>query len=220
MMKSFKVLLPALFSFALVLFAGCGGGDSDDGISADNHDFGSNDQNLYLCFGDSITAGNYLPSGERYPDRLSSELGKPVAVDAVPGSGTSDGLDRIHHALDSVRPGFVVILYGVNDVIMGYSESLIEYNLRNIIQACIDNQSIPVICTYCTPLYGVHRLFSSGVDELNDLIKSIASNMGVKVADFGGEISWTEDLYTMPDGLHPNSYGQQLMAQVLFETLN
>ncbi len=217
-MKLLKIFAGGLLALTiLMIMAGC---EDSGGNSWDDHDFGANDKDLYLCFGDSITAASYLAPGESYPDRFSALINKPVVVNAIPGSTTSDGLDRIHGVLDSVRPGFVIILYGVNDVIMGYSDSLIEYNLRNMIQACIDNKSVPVVCTYCTPLYGTHRAFTSGVNRLNELIKAIASDMGATIVYFGEEISWTEELYSMPDGLHPNAYGHQLMAQVLFDTLN
>jgi len=194
----------------LLALAGCesdGGGHLGDG-----HDFGPNNPDLLVAFGDSITAGSGLadPGSEAYSVKLAGMLGKTVVNRGYPGASSYEGLDRIYSILDDTRPGFLLILFGVNDLIMGYGEEAAADNLRIMIQACRDNKTIPVVATL-TPVFGSYRALSSGVRRLNDSINQLCSDLDVPRVDLSGAFE-DNPVYLLEDGLHPNDAGHTLMA--------
>ena len=99
-------------SSVCVLLAACGGGGG--GLS--NKDPGNNDVGVVAAFGDSITQGNQC-SCPPYPARLGPMIGKSVPNFGIGGSTAEDNVGRTQSVIDQSRPGFMLILYGVNDVI-------------------------------------------------------------------------------------------------------
>lgn len=188
--------------------AGCEpGGGGGGGSLGDGHDFGSNDPNLYAAFGDSITAGD----STSYPAILSGLIGKPVANEGVPGSTSDQGAARVGGVLRSLKPGYLLILYGANDVIHGRDDAATIANLQSIIQAARNNQTIPVIATL-TPMDYSHAIFNGGVKSLNDAIRNLASQEGVTLVDLESAFG-SNPIYLQSDGLHPNDQGYALIAQ-------
>ena len=195
---------------------GCEGG-SDSHIG-DGFDFGSNNSNIYVAIGDSITAGYGLSSSsEAYPAKLSGMLGKTVFNKGVIGSYSSYGADTVNSVLNSYKPGYLLILYGVNDLIMGYSTDSVLNNLSAMIGAAKNNQTIPVIATL-TPVFGEHAYFEGSVVALNHGIRQLASEQDIHVADLENSFGWNPS-YISADGLHPNSQGQDLIAVVFYDEL-
>jgi len=187
---------------------GCekGGGSLGDG-----HDFGANSPNVLIAIGDSITRGGY-------PAILSQMLGKPVANLGVGGSTSDSGASRINPALAKYKPGFVLILYGANDVTSGHSFGSVIGNLQYMVQAAKANQSIPVLATL-TPMYGEHSTWAGSVKALNEQIRALASSEGVALADLESAFGDSPQLIG-EDGLHPTAEGQRLIAQTFFDVLN
>lgn len=194
----------------IVFICGCeddGGGD----------DVGDNNRDLVVCIGDSITKG-YRCDGAPYPTQLAALSGKTVRNMGVPGARASAGVSKIASAL-SCKPGYVCILYGANDAIMdgGSSASSVKASLQVMIAACKANKSIPIIAT-TTPMIRGHSLFDSGVRTINEAIRNLADEEGVRIVDLypafeGGEA------YIGVDGLHPNAAGAELIAQKFNEEL-
>src|SRR3984957_17829454 len=78
---------------------------------------------VIVCFGDSLTAGFGLDSGQSYPDLLQRELdrgGYKYRVEnlSVSGDTTQDGLARASMALD-LKPAIVLVELGANDGLRG-----------------------------------------------------------------------------------------------------
>ncbi|HUL79906.1 MAG TPA: GDSL-type esterase/lipase family protein, partial [Vicinamibacteria bacterium] len=76
--------------------------------------------NLYLAFGDSITAGEGSSDGAGYCSWLRADLrafwGKAdVANDGVSGTKSNKGESRLGPSLNSYHPAYLLILYGTND---------------------------------------------------------------------------------------------------------
>jgi len=201
---------------AVLMLAGCEGGGSSH--LGDGHDFGPNNPNLYVALGDSITAGSGLTnSSECYSAKLAGMLNKTVMNAGYPGANSSEILDACYNILDNNQPGYMLILAGVNDLIMGYGEELPAVNIRIMIQACQDNKTIPVIATL-TPVFGSYARLSGGVDRLNGMIRQIASDLNVALVDlnsaFGNNL-----IYMQTDGLHPNESGNALMAITFYDVV-
>ena len=209
-MKSFQGWwLRAVGALAMTLcMAGCekGGGSLGDG-----HDFGANNPNVLIAIGDSITQSGY-------PAILSQMLGKPVANLGIGGSTSDSGAARIKPALAKYKPGYVLILYGANDVDFGHSFASIIANLQYMVQAAKANQTIPVLATL-TPMYGPHSTWAGSVKALNEQIRALASSEGVALADLESAFGDSPQLF-QDDGLHPTAEGRQLIAQTFFDVLN
>ncbi len=214
--RNVRQLVPSGMLCAVLALVGCE--SSDDSHLGDGHDFGPNNPNLYVAFGDSITAGSGLANAsDCYSVKLAGMLNKSVVNKGFPGYSSGEGLDVIYSILDDYQPGFMLILFGVNDIIMGYGEERAAVNLRIMIQACIDNKTIPVVATL-TPVFGEHGAFSSGVNRLNGLIHQMCSDLNVALVDLN-EAFADNQIYIQPDGLHPNETGHALMALTFYDVV-
>ena len=221
-MKSFirlltfwRVALGGLLCTVLML-AGCeGSGDSHLG---DGHDFGPNNPNLYVALGDSITAGDSLANPrDAYPAMLAGMLNKTVINEGGGGDSSGEALDRLYPILDDYKPGYVLILIGVNDLIMGYGEEWAAFHIRIMVQACQDNKTIPVIATL-TPVFDSYARLSGGVGRLNVMIRQIASDLNVALVDLNSAFG-NNPIDMLSDGLHPNETGNALMALTFYDVV-
>ena len=209
-------LVPGGLVCGVLALAGCeGSGNSHLG---DGHDFGPNDPNLYVAFGDSITAGSGLTNSSAcYSVKLAGLLNKTVINKGYPGYSSGEGLDVLYPILDDYKPGYMLILFGVNDLIMGYGEEWPAVNIRIMLQACKDNKTIPVIATL-TPVFGSYARLSGGVGRLNDKIRQIASDLDVALVDLNSAFD-DNLIYMQSDGLHPNETGNALMAITFYDVV-
>jgi len=208
-------LVFAAFICLSFLISGCE--DSESHLS-DGHDFGSNNPTLYVAFGDSITYGDGVPAADNYPIKLGGLMMRTVINEGYPGAESYIGAELVNGILNDYKPGFLLILFGVNDLIMGHDEGETIGYLQYICQAAIDNKTIPVIATL-TPVAGGHHIWASGVDRLNVLIRQMAANMNVALVDLDVAFNW-DPLYLQEDGLHPNVLGYNLMAITFYDVVN
>lgn len=237
-------LLSIVLLVSLFILSGCGGGGGGGGSEGDSntdvssggssgqgggsnsdysdHDFGGNDPNLYVAFGDSITYG-YNPdnsSQQSYPDKLFRKLLETVINKGWPGDSSRDGVDKVGQLLSNYRPGYLLILFGANDCIWWpWAVDLIIEHLRTIIQSAKNNKTIPVIATL-TPFLGNYRggSWEQCVKDTNVGIKGLANEQGVPLADLDAAFNWRSS-YMSSDGLHPNNAGYELMASIFYDTI-
>lgn len=190
---------------AMIVLQGC-----EKTGSKTPHDFGNNSPNVCVAVGDSITAAGY-------PAVLSTMIEKTVMNDGVPGATSGDGADRVHSVLVSQKPGYLLILYGANDVIRGDSIAGTVANLRTIVRAAIANKTVPVIATL-TPMIRSHAAFAGDAEQLSEDIRQMADEEGVSVADLYSAFDGNDDLL-QPDGLHPTAEGNQVIAETFADAL-
>ncbi len=192
----------------LSLLVGCEG--DSEGRPGSSHDFGSNDRGVLVALGDSITAGVGIGQAAAYPAQLGSRIGKTVINRGSPGQTSAGGLSRVNGVLAADRPGFLLILYGSNDIIQGASLTATKESLRGIIQAAKANNTIPIIGTVPNG-FASYAFMQSGVEALNSMIGSLALEEGVPVAAVAGAIGSDEGLL-QADGLHPTVAGAGKIA--------
>ncbi len=197
--------------------AGCGGG-GDSGLS--NSDPGNNDLNVVAAFGDSITMGN-MCSCAPYPARLAGLIGKTAVNAGIHGTMASESVERTQAVISQNRPAFMLILYGVNDIIHGKGSTGAVRSLREMVEICRQNHVVPALATYPIP-FGSHEVFAEGTRALNLGIRALAEELRVPCVDLEIEfretadpldgISVTDRSLMQDDGLHPNDAGTQVIA--------
>lgn len=201
------------------LLLGCGGGDG----KISNPDPGDNDLNLIVAFGDSITKGSECPCAA-YPPRLAVLTGKVVHNAGIGGSRAVENVKRTQQTINKYHPAFMLILYGVNDVIHSYSHDSIVGALDRMVTICQENHVVPVLATYPMPIDG-HRFFAGSTLRLNQAIRDLAYARNIRCVDLEKEFATRVDTtdpnhirpiversFYMPDGLHPNDAGTHVMA--------
>ncbi|MDR0994257.1 MAG: SGNH/GDSL hydrolase family protein, partial [Verrucomicrobiota bacterium] len=157
-----------------------------------------------------------------YPQRLASLIGKTVYNEGRGGSQAIRSVDKTKEVIDEHKAGFMLLLYGINDVIHSRNTDSILKALESMVQICKDNNVVAVISTYPVPIWG-HRIFAAGTVRLNEGIRQLARAHGIRCVDLEYEFSngrdpananlprADESLYD-PDGLHPNDAGTQIIA--------
>ena len=198
----------------LLLVLGCGGEENNQAPVLD--DFGGNDPNVVVAFGDSITAG-VDGGGAPYPVRLAALSGRRVVNSGVGGQESGPGLSRLGGVLAACQPGYICILFGANDVIRGLDQNNTIANLQAMVQKARANKNVPILATL-TPMIREHGIWNSAVNRLNDAIRSLASAEGVTLVDLNVEFGDAEVLL-LDDGLHPNDQGNQIIALAFNDVL-
>jgi acyl-CoA thioesterase I len=195
---------------------------------------GGNRPNVYLAFGDSITAGDGSRGARGYRSALQSRLrdywGRgDVIGDGVPSTRSDDGAGRIAGSLAAERPAYVLILYGTNDWNLSacrhvYTCFTIE-NVRSMIRQAKAAGTVPVVGTIipANPAY-VSRLAAernAWIDETNAVLAPMARAEGAVVADLNVAMtSETADLPTLfSDHVHPNDRGYAVIAEEFFRAV-
>ena len=190
-----------------LFWAGCDDGGGGGGLN--NKDPGANDLNTVVAFGDSITLGNHCNCAS-YPSRLNGMIGKRVVNAGESGSRATESVGHTRSLINAHHPAFMLILYGINDVIHGADPARIVNALSQMVAICRENQVVPVLATYPMPVTD-HEPFAGPTLVLNAEIRSLARALGVRYVDLEREFEANPEFYH-PDGLHPNDAGTQLMA--------
>jgi len=219
-MRAFPLRRSAL-PLAVLLLAALLGGCDDDGARLSNGDPGPNDPDTVAAFGDSITQGNRCACTP-YPARVAARTGKSVVNAGIHGTMARDNVGRTLTVIQNTRPAYMLILYGVNDLIhsMGVDSTLAA--LDQMIATCRENHVAPAIATYPVPIKS-YRFFAPNIIALNSGIRSLASSRGIPCVDLerefalpgypdaAGDVQSDASLFT-DEGLHPNEAGTALMA--------
>ena len=195
------VLLP-------LLLAGCGGGGPEKD-RLENRNPGTNDLNVVVAFGDSLTRGSECAC-EPYPRRLTALVGKSVLNTGVSASRATENVSRAQEAIDKYHPAFMLVLYGVNDLIASAEVATVLAALGQMLDICEANQVVPVLATYPQPI-GNHLGFAERTLLLNAGIRELAKARGIFCVDLEREFGADPTLYE-DDGLHPNDAGTQIVA--------
>ncbi len=175
----------------------------------------------YVALGDSYTIGTSVPSEMRWPDQLVAALAsRPPTLDLIANLGvngyTSGDLIRDElPALDDLRPEFVTILIGVNDVVQGVPTPAYEANVTTILDDLLGRVGANRIVAVATPDYtvtpagsdfGDPRRQHDGIVAANDALTRLAVARGIAfidILDLSLEAA-TDRSLVADDGLHPS----------------
>jgi acyl-CoA thioesterase I len=180
----------------------------------------------YVALGDSYTIGTSVAATDRWPDRLVARLatGAPdagssgldlIANLAVNGRTSGDVIRDQLPALDRLRPGFVTLLIGVNDVVQGVPEATFRANLETILDDLTGRLPVDRILLVTTPDYTVTPAGSdygdpasqrAGIVRNNAILTELALARGIGIVDIFSisEQAATDRALVASDGLHPS----------------
>jgi acyl-CoA thioesterase-1 len=194
-----------------------------------------NHANVYMAFGDSITAGNGAGPGEAYPDWLREDLraywGKADTINAGdPGTKSNQGESRLLNLLAKHRPAYVLILYGTNDWNEPRCRNPETFPcftidaLRSMINQTRDFGAQPILGTIppVNPAYQdrfpVER--NQWVVDMNVELRAMAQQEQVQIAEVHADFMAEPALTPLfSDFLHPNAEGYRVMSRSWFNAI-
>jgi len=178
----------------------------------------------FVALGDSYTIGTSVAEADRWPNQLVAALGLDspglalVANLAVNGFTSQDVFDRELPSLSSVRPEFVSLLIGVNDVVQGVPAAVYRSNVIATLDDLVNRVGASRVLAVTTPDYTVTPAGADygdpaanavAIRELNGILATIAGELGIAIVDIHDlSLRAASDRGLIArDGLHPS--GQQ-----------
>ena len=171
------------------------------------------------ALGDSLTAGWMLSAQEAFPAVLERELrakGYDVSVlnFGVSGDTSADGLARMD-AVIAAKPQGVILELGANDGLRGLEPAQVQVNLEAIITG-MDKARVPVLLAGMMSLAGMGRAYS---EEFSQVFSGLAKKHHLAFYPFFLEGVAGNPALTLPDGLHPNAQGVEVMVKGILPTV-
>lgn len=192
-----------------------------------------------LGFGDSLTYG--VGDGEApgafievpprtdgrsgYPARIESYVGVSVENRGVPGEELAEGgIARFPLAARNSSADVVVVFEGTNDTIKRLDSGEYARLLQKIVNVAKVIGKSPVLATLPQPCCD-HQGREPFTASYSRVARDVAAINSIPIADL--DRAWRTtcedfgecELFNLPEGLHPNSLGYDVMAQTILATL-
>jgi acyl-CoA thioesterase-1 len=172
-----------------------------------------------LCLGDSLTEGYHLNKEEAYPYLVEEALRKKhpdlkVINGGVSGATSASGLKRLDWYLKA-RPDIMILALGANDGLRGLRVSEAEKNLSGVIEKA-QSKGIKVI------LAGMQMPTNYGEayrKDFSELFTKLAKKYHLTLIPFLLEGVATKPELNLPDGIHPNPKGHEMIAKTVMKYL-
>ena len=174
-----------------------------------------------LFFGDSLTAGYGLSVEEAFPNLVEKQLQKKgVAVKVVnaglSGETSAGGLTRIDWILR--QPVDVLVLeLGANDGLRGLPLDQTNKNLQGIIDKV--KAKYPQCQLVLAGMMVPPNLGKAYTDQFKNIYPNLAKKNKAVLVPFLLEGVAGDEKLNLPDGIHPNVEGHQIVAGNLVKIL-
>jgi lysophospholipase L1-like esterase len=199
------------------------------------NDINGDGQIKLLAFGDSITRGvgdfiepgetvpfvDFIPNGEAgYPLRIELWLNIPVENRGVPGERISiGGLNRFVATISSSEADYVIISEGANDAFSAYADNNLSRDIQVMINITYALGKEPILMTIPPPCCNRSGL-RPFVESYNLRYRDLASVNKIPLADSERGFNYICNtprcnLLNIPEGLHPNSRGYDVMGELI-----
>lgn len=200
----------------MTVSAGCDGADA--GSPSATPTVAEESAVRFVALGDSYTIGTSVSEAERWPNQLVARLPELELVGnpAVNGYTSSDVITDELPQLDALRPEFVSLLVGVNDVVQSVPDSQYAGNVAVILEELLTRLPPERIVCIATPdytvtpageAYGDPVLQSDAIVRNNAILREACEARGVRFVAEVFEISEAardDPTLVAEDGLHPS----------------
>ena len=176
-----------------------------------------------LILGDSLTEGYGVYPNQAYPYLLQQKLNHALSPNerqyevvngGVSGSTTSGGASRIDWYLKQ-PPEFLIVALGGNDGLRGLPSEKSQENLRSIVVQA-QEKKVPVMLAgmKMPPNYGpeYRKTFES-------IFPRLAKELKIPLLPFLLEGVGGNPKMNLPDRIHPNAAGHQIICQTVHKHL-
>ncbi len=175
-----------------------------------------------------VVIGDSIVYGWKFPAQINGYL---IANRGIDGQTTDDVMARFTNDALNIKPQYVVILVGINDIATIYADDRNSVNqesqkiIRNIqsIAAKAKKAEIsPIVCSVL-PVNNSYNLYAQDINkvviQLNNRLEAIAHEEGIIYLDlFSAVVDPNTGMLQSDfanDGLHPNEKGYQQMWPLL-----
>ena len=177
------------------------------------------DQHTLVCYGDSITAGHGLSTGQSFPDALQRQLDAQgyhykVINQGTSGATTKDAVVGLPSIL-RIHPEIVIVEFGGNDGLRGLPLEQTRRNLEQVLTT-LEAAHIKILLAGITlpPNYGPDY-----IQSFDQGFKTLAAQHHVAFVPM-----IYKDLINVPgtiqqDGIHPTAKGSEIIARTLIPAL-
>jgi acyl-CoA thioesterase-1 len=177
------------------------------------------DRPVIVCFGDSITAGYGLKTGQAYPDSLQDKLDShgyryKVVNQGTSGATTKDAVADLRSILQ-FHPEIVIVEFGGNDGLRGLPTDQTRKNLDTVLTT-FENAHIKILLAGITlpPDYGPDYIHA---------FEQVFSGLAARHHTAFVPMIY-KDLIHVPntiqqDGIHPTAKGSDILADTMFAAL-
>jgi acyl-CoA thioesterase-1 len=177
------------------------------------------DRPILVCFGDSITAGHGLETGQSFPDALQRDLDNKgyhyrVNNQGTSGATTKDAVSDLRSIL-LLHPVVVIVEFGGNDGLRGLPLTETRRNLDAVLTA-LENAHIKILLAGITlpPNYGQEY-----IQQFQQVFRDLAKKHHTAFVPM-----IYKDLVNVPgtiqaDGIHPTAKGSEIIALTLLPVL-
>jgi acyl-CoA thioesterase-1 len=173
-----------------------------------------------LVFGDSLSSAYGIAVSRGWvallEERLKRERHDYSVVNAsISGETTGGGRVRIRPLLERYQPAIVILELGANDGLRGLPVAQMKHNLASMIeQAQKAGARVVLVGMKLPPNYG--REYTSAFEAI---FPSLAREHGVALLPFLLEGVAARPELNLPDGIHPNARGTEVVARNVFTAL-
>lgn len=177
------------------------------------------DKPVLICFGDSITAGYGLQSGQSYPDALQRDLDShgynyKVNNQGTSGATTKDAVASLRSIL-LLHPEIVIVEFGGNDGLRGLPPDQTRRNLDQVLTA-LEAAHSKVLLAGITlpPNYG-----SDYIQSFEQVFRDLAAKHHVTFVPMIYKDLVHVQGTIQQDGIHPTAKGSEIIANTLLQAL-
>ncbi len=174
-----------------------------------------------IFFGDSLTAGYGLGRDEAFPARVREYASlEGFAVDVinagVSGDTTAGGLRRLDWVTKE-RPDVFVLALGANDGLRGLDVGNMRSNLSEIVHRV--QRKFPGVPILLLPMELPPTFGKEYAQSFRNVYTEVAQERSTHLGPFLLETVAGRSELNLPDGLHPNARGHELVAQTVWPAL-
>lgn len=174
-----------------------------------------------IFFGDSLTAGYGLSRDEAFPARIREYAARDgFVIDVVnagaSGDTTAGGLRRLDWVTRE-KPDVFVLALGANDGLRGLDMESMKSNLSGIVRRI--RGRFPTVPILLLPMELPPTFGQAYVQRFRGVYSEVARETAIVLGPFLLEQVAGRPELNLPDGLHPNARGHELVAQTVWPAL-